>query len=96
MPSSAQERVSVCSPNLVADDPLVASLTDCMLRARTALWQEYGRLHQVVIAIVRQDDLCRRFMRIPGVGPISALAHEPLIDIPAGFAILRRSVRISD
>ena len=28
---------------LVADDPLVAGLTDCMLRARAALWQEYLR-----------------------------------------------------
>jgi hypothetical protein len=26
---------------LVAGDPLIAGLTDCMLRARAALWQEY-------------------------------------------------------
>jgi transposase len=70
---------------LAAVDPLIASLTDCMLRARTALWQEYVRLHKVVIAIVRQDELCRRFMRIPGVGPISALAYKTLIDDPRRF-----------
>jgi transposase len=70
---------------LVAGDSLIASLTDCMLRARTALWQEYVRLHKVVIAIVRQDELCRRFMRIPGVGPISALAYKTLIDDPRRF-----------
>jgi len=70
---------------LVADDSLVAGLTDCMLRARAALWQEYPRLHEVVVAIVRRDELCRRFMRIPGVGPISALAFKTAIDDPHRF-----------
>jgi transposase len=70
---------------LVADDPLIADLTDCMLRARAALWQEYVRLHKVVLAVVRRDELCRRFMRIPGVGPISALAFKTAIDDPHRF-----------
>jgi transposase len=75
-----------CAPSeLVADDPLIAGLTDCMLRARAAPWQEYVRLHKVVVAIVRQDELCRRFMRIPGVGPISALAFKTAIDDPHRF-----------
>jgi transposase len=38
-----------------------------------------------VLVIVRQDELCRRFMRIPGVGPISALAYKTLIDDPRRF-----------
>jgi transposase len=70
---------------LVAGDALIAGLTDCMLRARAALWQEYVRLHRVVIAIVRRDELCRRFMRIPGVGPISALAFKTAVDDPHRF-----------
>jgi transposase len=70
---------------LVAGDALIAGLTDCMLRARAALWQEYLRLHKVVVEIVRQDELCRRFMRIPGVGPISALAFKTSIDDPRRF-----------
>ena len=70
---------------LVAGDPLIAGLTDCMLRARAALWQEYVRLHRVVIAIVRRDKLCRRFMRIPGVGPINALAFKTAVDDPRRF-----------
>ena len=56
-----------------------------MLRACAALWQEYVRLHQIVIAIVRRDELCRRFMRIPGVGPISALAFKKAVDDPHRF-----------
>ena len=70
---------------LVADDPLIAGLTECMLRARAALWQEYLRLHKLVVTIVRGDELCRRFMRIPGVGPINALAYKTLIDDPCRF-----------
>jgi transposase len=70
---------------LVAGDALIAGLTDCMLRARAALWQEYLRLHKVVVAIVRQDELCRRFMRIPGIGPINALAYKTSIDDPHRF-----------
>ena len=38
---------------LVAGDALIAELTDCMLRAPAALWQEYVRLDKVVLAIVR-------------------------------------------
>jgi transposase len=71
--------------DLVAGDALIAGLTDCMLRARAALWQEYVRLHKVVVDIVRRDELCRRFMRIPGVGPISALAFKTAVDDPHRF-----------
>jgi transposase len=46
--------------DLVAGDPLIAGLTECMLRARAALWQGYLRLHNMVLAIVRRDELCRR------------------------------------
>jgi len=56
-----------------------------MLRARAALWQEYLRLHRVVITVVRGDELCQRFMRIPGVGPISALAYKTAVDEPQRF-----------
>ena len=56
-----------------------------MLRARAALWQEYLRLHKVVITVVRGDELCQRFMRIPGVGPISALAYKTAVDDPQRF-----------
>jgi transposase len=70
---------------LMASDSLIAGLADCMLRARAALWAEYVRLHKLVVVMVRQDELCRRFMRIPGVGPISALAFKTSIDDPHRF-----------
>jgi len=71
---------------LVAGDKLIAGLTECMLRARAALWQEYLKLHNLVVAIVARDEVCARFMRIPGIGPISALSFKTAVDDPARFA----------
>lgn len=67
---------------LVAADPLIAGLTECMLRARAALWQEYLQLHKLVILFARRDEVCRRFMGIPGVGPVSAMAFKAEVDDP--------------
>jgi transposase len=71
--------------DLVAEDPLIAGLTDCILRARAALWPKYLRLHKIVVTIVARDELCRRFMHIPGVGPTNALAFKTVIDEPRRF-----------
>jgi transposase len=66
--------------------PTLAPITDSpSIRPRAALWQEYLRLHKVVVEVVRRDELCRRFMRIPGVGPISALAYKTAVDDPQRF-----------
>jgi transposase len=69
----------------VADDAMTASLMDVMLRARAALWAEYLQLHKLVVQIVMDNELCRRFMAIPGVGPITALTFATAIDDPARF-----------
>jgi transposase len=45
---------------------------DCMLAARAALWRQYLKLHDLVVKLVARDELCRRFMAIPGVGPVTA------------------------
>ena len=75
-----------------ADDPLTAELMDCMLAARAAIWREYLKLHELVVRIVGQHELCRRYMRIPGVGPITALTFVTAIDDPARF---RRSRNVA-
>lgn len=68
-----------------AGDPLSAELMDCMLRARQALWDEYVKLHRLVVQIVARDELCRRFLEIPGVGPVTALTFASAIDDPRRF-----------
>lgn len=69
----------------VADDQLSSGLMDCMLRARAALWVEYVKLHKLVLHIVARDELCRRFLDIPGVGPVTALTFVTAIDDPTRF-----------
>jgi transposase len=72
--------------DLVGDDAVLKGLVEAMLRVRTVLVEEIGRLHKLVLAIVARDEVCRRFMRIPGVGPIAALSFKTAIDDPARFA----------
>jgi transposase len=69
----------------VADDPLSSELMDAMLTARAALWKEYCRLHDLVVKMVARSELCRRFMAIPGVGPVTALSFMTAIDDPSRF-----------
>jgi transposase len=69
----------------VANDPFTTDLMDAMLTARAALWKEYCRLHDLVVKMVARSELCRRFMAIPGVGPVTALSFMTSIDDPSRF-----------
>jgi transposase len=44
-------------------------IVEAMLSARAALRAEYAKLHKAVLAIVRDDAVCRRLMTVPSVGP---------------------------
>ncbi|ODV09413.1 MAG: IS110 family transposase [Rubrivivax sp. SCN 70-15] len=69
----------------VADDALTRELMDSMLTARAALWKEYLRLHNLVVRYVAQNPVCRQFMAIPGVGPVTALSFMTAVEDPARF-----------
>lgn len=71
---------------LVTKDRFVAAMTDGMLRARAALWEEYKRLHKLVVQFVARDPVSRRFLSVPGVGPVTALAFRTAIDDTGRFA----------
>lgn len=68
-----------------ADDPLTAELMEAMLAARAACWTQYLKLHDLAVRLVARDPLCRRFMQVPGVGPVCALSFAAAIDDPARF-----------
>ena len=70
---------------LVAGLPDLAEIIACLLAARQSLRECFATLHRKVLAIVRDDDVCRRLMTIPGVGPVVSLAFSATIDIPARF-----------
>lgn len=63
----------------------LAELIDAMLNARAALWNQYCRLHDLVVKLVAGHELCRRFMQNPGVGPIAALSFMTAVDDPSRF-----------
>jgi transposase len=64
---------------------MTAGLMESMLRARAALWTEYLVLNKLVVQLAMRDELCRRFMAIPGVGPVTALSFSTAIDDPKRF-----------
>jgi len=70
---------------LVANLPDLAVLVEPLLVVRRALREQIGILHRRLLAIVRDDDVCRRLMTVPGVGPVVALTYRAAVDVPARF-----------
>jgi len=70
---------------LVENLPDLAVLVEPLLIVRRALREQLGILHGRLLAIVRDDEVCRRLMTIPGVGPVVALTYRATVDVPARF-----------
>jgi transposase len=70
---------------LVADIPDLASLVEPLLVVRRVLHEQIAVLHRRLLAIVKDDEVCRRLMTIPGVGPVVALTYRATVDVPARF-----------
>src|SRR6187200_271069 len=70
---------------LVENLPDVAALIEPLLIIRRALREQIGVLHRRLLAVVRDDDVCRRLMTIPGVGPVVSLTYRATVDVPARF-----------
>src|ERR1700736_4289764 len=54
---------------LVDNQPDLAELVEPLLIVRRALREQIVILHRRLLAIVRDDEVCRRLMTTPGVGP---------------------------
>src|SRR3954451_25053181 len=70
---------------LVAGQATLERVIGPMLRAREALRSEYLALHRAVLAVVREDAVCRRLMTVPGVGALVAVTYSAAVDDPARF-----------
>ena len=70
---------------LVKDFPDLAELVEPLLIVRRALREQTVILHRRLLAIVRDDEVCRRLMTTPGVGPVVALTYRATVDVPARF-----------
>ena len=70
---------------LVENLPDLAVLVEPLLIVRRVLREQIVILHRRVLAIVRDDEVCRRLMTTPGVGPVVALTYRATVDVPARF-----------
>src|SRR6266576_5973499 len=70
---------------LVENLPDLTILIEPLLIVRRAIREQIGVLHRRVLAVVRDDDVCRRLMTVPGVGPVVALTYRVTVDVPARF-----------
>src|SRR4249919_910688 len=70
---------------LVKDLADIATLVEPLLVVRRTLREQLGILHRHLLTIARDDEVCRRMMTIPGVGPVVALTYRASIDVPARF-----------
>jgi transposase len=70
---------------LVEHDVELAEIMEPLLAGRRKLREGLAKLEKRVLAEAKQDDVCRRLMTVPGVGPIVSLAYVSTIDIPSRF-----------
>ena len=70
---------------LVENLPDLAVLVEPLLIVRRALREQFCILHRRLLAIVWDDEVCRRLMTAPGVGPVVSLTYRATVDVPARF-----------
>jgi transposase len=71
-PNQFEERVL----ELVENDAILKQVVGAILGVRSELMRRLDGLHRMVLAVVRADQVCRRLMTVPGVGPLTALAFR--------------------
>src|SRR3974390_2721382 len=74
---------AVRAEELIEGRPELIATIRPLLEARNAVEQQVSELDRKVMKLARHDAQVRRFMTVPGVGPITALAFQATI--PARF-----------
>jgi transposase len=57
---------------LIADDADLQLCIEPLLDARSKLHEQFRVLTNMLMRLVRKDEICRRFMTVPGVGALTA------------------------
>jgi transposase len=70
---------------LIEDRPELVAVVAPLLKAREAIEKQINDLDRKVLKLARHDPQIRRFMTVPGIGPITALCFKATIDDPARF-----------
>jgi transposase len=76
--------------------PELIAVVGPLLKARKAIEQQTDDLDRKVLKLVRNDAQVRRFMTVPGIGPITALCFKATIDDPTRFKRSRSVGLMSD
>jgi transposase len=70
---------------LMEGDETLALCIEPLLEVRRHLQEQFCKLDKAIRDIVKEDEVCRRLMTIPGVGALTALAFKTSIDRPERF-----------
>ena len=70
---------------MLTDAPELRMGIEPLLEARNMMRKQKAVLDRQLSQIARKDDVCKRLMTIPGVGPIVSLSFKATIDDPARF-----------
>jgi transposase len=76
---------AVRAGNLIEDRPELIAVVGSLLKAREAIEQQIDDLDRKVLKLAHYDAQVRRFMTVPGIGPITALCFKATIDDPTRF-----------
>src|SRR5436305_12937255 len=76
---------TVRAEELIEDRPELMAVVRPLLKARQAIEQQTDDLDRKVLKLARYDAQVRRFMTVPGIGPITALCFKATIDDPTRF-----------
>src|SRR5947207_5277524 len=71
--------------DLIENLPDLAVLVEPLLVVRRVLREQIGVLHRRLLAVVRDDGVCRRLMTSPGLGPVLALTYRASVVVPSRF-----------
>ena len=70
---------------LAQDHPVLSALIDKLIEVREVAVAKVAILDKEIRCFVRADPTLRRFMTVPGVGPVTALAFRSTVDEPDRF-----------
>ena len=66
-------------------DYMYQTMIESMLDVRNVELANFMKLHKMLLLIVKHDEVCRRLMTVPGVGPVASLSFKVAIDEPTRF-----------
>ena len=76
---------AVRAGELIEDRPELIAVVGPMLKVRESIERQIEDLDRKVLNLARHDAQVRRFMTVPGVGPVTALSFKAAIDDPTRF-----------